>query len=89
MLNICINFWVNLPVHVSTVVKKSNCVLFSIEIPYTCIIMHILIEKLKKLLVHNSYISACALPLNIFMMVTLFVQSLWGTEKVFYESITH
>lgn len=53
--------------------------------------MHILIEKLKKLLVHNSYISACALPLNIFMMVpvTLFVQSLWGTEKVFYESITH
>lgn len=56
---------------------------------YTCIIMHILIGKLKKLLVHNSYISACALPLNIFMMVTLFVQSLWGTEKVFYESITH
>lgn len=51
--------------------------------------MHILIEKLKKLIVLNSYISACALPLNIFMMVTLFVQSLWGTEKVFYESITH
>lgn len=24
MLNICINFWVNLPVHVSTVVKKSK-----------------------------------------------------------------
>lgn len=73
MLNICINFWVNLSVYVSIVVKKLNCVLFLIEISYICIIMYILIEKLKKLFVYNSYIFVCVLFLNIFMMVILFV----------------